>query len=165
METFDFVSGAILLFFLFKGLKNGFIIELASTVAIVLGIILATTFSGVVADWLSEYITTQFITVIAFVIVVIATIIGVKIIAKLLDKFIRAIALGGLNRIAGAIFGTLKAAFILSAILLLINMFGFADDWFSDEMKENSLLYNKIENLAPKTLEIFNIDQKHLVFN
>ncbi len=163
METFDFVIGIILVFFLFRGLKNGFIIELASTVAIIVGIILAVTFSGVVAHWLSDYLTSKYISIIAFFIVLILSVIGIKILAKIIDKIIKAIALSSLNRISGAIFGTLKAAFILSIILMIVNMFGFSQTWFSEEMKENSYLYNPIENLAPKTLDMLNINQNHLI--
>ncbi len=162
MEIFDFVVGIILIFFLFKGFKNGFIIELASTVAIIVGIILAVTFSGVVAHWLSAYITSKYISIIAFFIVLILAIIGVKLLATIIDKIIKAIALSGLNRFAGAIFGTLKAGFILSIILMILNMFSFSQNWFTPEMKEKSYLYNPIENLAPKTLDILNIDQNHL---
>jgi len=163
MGTFDIIVGIVLIFFFLKGLKNGFIIELASIVALVLGIIAAVLFSEVVSQWLSEYITTRFISILSFFIVLIAVVIGVNLLAKMLDHLVKAIALGWLNRLIGALFGMLKAALIISVLLLLLDVFGLSQKWFNSEMKNSSYLFIPLEKLAPATLELINVKIDHLL--
>lgn len=163
MGTFDIIVGIVLIFFFLKGLKNGFIIELASVVALVLGIIAAVVFSDAVSQWLSDYITTRFLSILSFFIVLIAVVIAVNLVAKMLDRLIKAIALGWLNRLIGALFGVLKAALIISVLLLLLNVFGLSQRWFSTEMKSSSYLYRPLEDLAPKTLDLINVKIDHLL--
>lgn len=163
MGTFDIIVGIVLIFFFLKGLKNGFIIELASVVALVLGIIAAVLFSEVVSQWLSAYITTRFISILSFFIVLIAVVVAVNLLAKMMDHLIKAIALGWLNRVIGALFGMLKAALIISVLLLLLDVFGLSQKWFTPEMKNSSYLYIPLEKLAPATLELINVKIDHLL--
>ena len=163
MGTFDIIVGIILIFFFLKGLKNGFIIELASVVALVAGIIAAVVFSDAVSHWLSDYITTRFLSILSFFIVLIAVVIAVNLVAKMLDRLIKAIALGWLNRLIGALFGMLKAALIISVLLLLLNVFGLSERWFSTEMKRSSYLYMPLKELAPRTLDLINVKIDHLL--
>lgn len=163
MDTFDIIVGIVLIFFFFKGLKNGFIIELASVVALVAGIIAAVLFSDVVSQWLSEYITTRFISILSFFIVLIVVVIGVNLLAKMLDHLVKAIALGWLNRVIGALFGMLKAALIISVLLLLLDVFGLSQKWFTPEMKNSSYLFVPLEKLAPATLDLINVKIDHLL--
>lgn len=163
MGTFDIIVGILLIFFFLKGLKNGFIIELASVVALVLGIVAAVLFSDVVGQWLSEFITTRFISILSFFIVLIAVMIAVHLLAKLLDRLVKAVALGWLNRLVGALFGMFKAALVVSVLLLLLNVFGLSEKWFTPEMKNDSYLFSPLEELAPKTLELINVKIDHLL--
>jgi membrane protein required for colicin V production len=112
MALFDIIAGIFLLLLFLKGLKNGFVIELASLAALVLGIIGAVMFSEVTARWLSGFMESKYLSVVAFVMVFIAVVIAVHILAHAIDKLMKAIALGWFNRLAGALFGLVKAAFL-----------------------------------------------------
>ncbi len=165
MGTFDIVTGIIILLFLLKGLKNGFIIELASLAALAAGLLAAVLFSDMVGKWLNDYITTRFMPVLAFVVVFIGVVIVVHLIARAIDRLVKAIALGWLNRLAGAAFGALKAALLISIVLLLLDAFGLSQRWFTPELKNSSYLYTPLEKLAPATLDFINIKVDHLLPN
>jgi membrane protein required for colicin V production len=163
MSVFDIVTGIILLFFFLKGLKNGFIIELASLSALILGIIIAVMFSEMFASWISGYFTSRFVSVLSFFLIFIGVVILVHLFAKLLDNLIKAIALGWFNRLAGAAFGLVKSAFLVSAIILAMEAFGWGDKLFTDKTRTESYLFNPLHEFAPATLNLFNINFEHLL--
>ncbi len=106
MNYIDLVLVIILIIAAFQGFRKGFIIELASLAALVLGIWGAIKFS----DWTAGFITrtTGFhsdnMSTIAFVLTFIAIVILIHILGKVLDSAIKAVAMGFLNRLAGIIF-------------------------------------------------------------
>lgn len=148
MNYFDIIVGALLAFALFKGFKNGLIIELASLAALVLGLLGAIMFSSITADYLSQYINSNHIGLIAFIVTFILIVIGVHLVAKVVDKLVAAIALGPVNRILGAVFSLLKYAFILSVILAVLNSFDRNAKIIPEEQRENSYLYGPVSSIA-----------------
>lgn len=163
MTVFDIVTGIILLLFLIKGLKNGFVIELASLVALVLGIILAVKFSDVTAGWLSGFVTSRFVSVLSYILIFVGVVILVHLFAQMIDKLMKAIALGWLNRLMGAFFGIIKAAFFISAVMLALQAFGYSDRAFSEKTRSESLLFKPLKEFAPATLRLLEIQFKHLI--
>ncbi|WP_162198182.1 CvpA family protein [Geofilum rubicundum] len=160
---FDIIAGIFLLLFFLKGLKNGFVIELASLAALVLGIIGAVMFAEVTARWLSGFMESKHLSVVAFVMVFIAVVIAVHILAHAIDKLMKAIALGWINRLAGALFGLVKAAFLLSAVILLLESFGLGQKIFSPQTRHDSWLFEPLHRFAPATMNLFHINFDHLV--
>nr|WP_321406430.1 CvpA family protein [uncultured Carboxylicivirga sp.] len=158
MNYFDIVIGLILAFALFKGFKNGLIIELASLAALVLGLLGAIEFSSFTADYLSQHINSNHLGLISFIVTFILIVIGVHLIAKVVDKLVSAIALGPVNRILGAIFSLLKYAFILSVLIAVINGFDKDSKLLSQEMKAESYLYKPVASIAPMVFPYLNFD-------
>jgi len=163
MLLFDIIAGVFLLLFLLKGLKNGFVIELASLAALVFGIIAAVKFSAVTAIWLSGFMESRYLSVLAFVVVFIVVVIAVHIIAHTIDKLMKAIALGWVNRLIGALFGLLKAAFLVSALILLLDSFGLGQKIFSSQTRQDSFLFEPLHKFAPATMKFLNVSFEHLV--
>ncbi len=158
MNYFDIVVGLILAFALFKGFKNGLIIELASLVALVLGLLGAIKFSDITASYLSEYINSSHIGLIAFIVTFILIVIGVHLVAKVVDKMVSAIALGPVNRILGAVFSLLKYAFIISVLVAVINGFDRDSKLLSEDMKSKSYLYEPVSSIAPLVFPYLHFD-------
>jgi membrane protein required for colicin V production len=163
MTLFDIVVGLFLLLFLIKGIIKGFVNELSSLAALVLGVIVAVKFSGVAAVWLSGYVTSRFISALAFILVFIAVVVGVHLLGKMIDKLMKAIALGWLNRIFGGLFGLLKAAFFVSAIVIAVEVTGFSNRLFSQETRSDSYLFQPVQRFAPAVLNLLEIKIEHLV--
>lgn len=163
MELFDIICGGFLLLFLLKGLKNGFVKELASMLSLILGIMAAVKFSGLAAGYLSGHVPEKYVSIVAFVAVLLITIVLIFLLASAIDRLMKAVALGWLNRIVGGSFAVLKGAFFLSAMIILIHSTGFGDQLFTEKTQEESILYKPLRKFAPATLSLFNINLNHLV--
>ena len=85
---------------------------------------------------------------ISFAVTFILIVIAVFALAKLLQKLIKAVALGTVNKIAGAVFGALKFTLILSIILNLINNINTELNFIEPEMQNSSLLYKPVCKVA-----------------
>lgn len=149
MNIIDIILILPIIWFAYQGFKRGFIIELASLLALVLGIYAALYFSGYAADFLSENLKldSKYVPVSAFILTFILVVILVYWLGRILENIVNMVALGFLNKLAGGLFGILKAAVFLSIILLLVNR--FKDDLISADKKDGSLLYAPVEGIAP----------------
>ena len=161
MNIIDIILIIPIIWFAYRGFKRGLIIELASLVALIAGIYTALYFSDFVADFLTNNLDLgpKYLPVISFIITFIIAVVIVFFIGKILEKIVNMVALRFLNKLAGGIFGILKAAVFISILLLIINHFN--DKFISEEKKDGSLLYNPVESIAPllwNKLEDMDID-------
>ncbi|MFH2143757.1 MAG: CvpA family protein [Bacteroidota bacterium] len=159
MNYFDIIVAIPILWFGYKGYTKGFVIEIASLAALILGIWGGIKLSSYAASimindfgWESQYIP-----LISFGVVFIIIVICVHLVAKLVDKLVKAVSLSFINRIAGAIFGAFKVLLVISLILMIFNRIDEKSDFISDDFKEGSLLYKPIAGLAPAILPV--VDQ------
>lgn len=137
---------------LVMGLFKGFIKELISLVAIILGIWGARKFEPHMTNLLISLFDFQPATAqpIAYLILFIIIAIGLLILAHLLDKFLSAIALGGINKLLGGIFGAIKYALIVSVLLSVFNALDKRFSIVESDKKESSLLYYPLMKVAPE---------------
>jgi membrane protein required for colicin V production len=151
MNWLDIVLAIPLLWFTYKGFKNGFVIELASLAALVLGIFIALHFSFYAEDYLKDNfeIGEKYLYIISFAITFIIVAVVVFIIGKIVHKLINIIALGFLNRLAGGTFGLIKCAIVLSVILYFLNGFDHDSSLIKPEIKKGSYLYEPVESIVP----------------
>jgi len=163
MNTLDIVIFIIIVSSFVRGIFKGFVMELATLVALILGIIGAVLFSGVVANWISKSFEIEYIAIISFIILLVGIILSVYIVAKIIDKFLKVIALGWLNRIAGGFFAVLKVMFFVSILILAFDFFGLGTKIISKEKREKSFLFSPVERFAPSVLDLLNLDYEHLL--
>ena len=150
MNYFDIIIVIPLLWGAYKGFKKGLIIEVASFFALFLGIWGGVKFSSVSAKYLGEMfeISDKIMPLISFSITFILIVIAVFALAKILQKFIKMIALGLVNKITGAAFSILKFGLIISVILNLVNTVNSTINFIDPEMQESSLLYKPVSKIA-----------------
>jgi membrane protein required for colicin V production len=158
MSYFDIIVGILLILAAFKGLKNGLIKELAGLTALILGIILAVQFSGAMAQFLSGFFHSGHMPIIAFIITFALVVIVVHLVAQLLHTLINAVALGIFNRILGLVFGVIKAGFIISILLLGLQVFGLESSVVTPKEQQRSKLYPPVKNAAPMIFDLFEKD-------
>ncbi len=161
MNFLDVIFIIPIIWFAYQGFKRGLIIELASLLALILGIYAALYFSGYAANFLINNLDmgSKYIPVTSFILTFIAVVVIVFFIGKILEKLVNMVALGFLNKLAGGFFGMIKAAVVISVVLLIIN--NFNDDLISQQKKKNSFLYGSIARIAPflwHNLEDYNLD-------
>lgn len=150
MSFLDIVLGILLAWGLYKGLKNGLFVELASLVALIAGIYGAIHFSYIASDYISENMDLgeRFIKITAFLVTFIAIIILVGMAGKLLTKLADFAMLGVLNKIAGGIFGVLKVAVILGAMLIFFEKATSSLNFINKDTQNQSVLYNPVRDIG-----------------
>lgn len=150
MAFLDIILGLLLLWGFFRGLKNGLLVELASIIALIAGLFGAFHFSYLAADFLYKHWEwdEQYVNLTAFLITFILIVIVINLIGKLLTGLADAVMLGLLNRIAGAIFGTLKVAVILGAFLVFFDRVNTVYDIPGEESQRKSILYAPLRDIG-----------------
>ena len=150
MNKIDILLLVILGFGLVRGFMRGLIIEMASLLAIVVGIYGAIHFSFFTARLLGELMPSsqQTIEVVAFGITLIVLMLAVMFLAKVLTKMLKAAELGFLNRLAGALFGALKAAVIVGSLFVFLERTFQTEKWLSASALSESVLYEPVKSIS-----------------
>lgn len=160
MSIIDILIGIPLLWAMIKGFKNGFIFEIATLMALILGIYGAIHFSDFTAQFIRDRFNydSEYMNYIAFGVTFIVIVVIVNIIGKLLNSLIEAIALGMFNRILGLTFGLMKGILIIGIIIYFVDYLDKKFEFISDEKKEDSLLYKPMTVVSETMFELFNSD-------
>ena len=150
MNKIDIILLIILGFGLVRGFMRGLIIEMASLLAIVVGIYGAIHFSFFTASLLDKILPAekQTLEVVAFGITLIVLVLGVMLLAKILTKMIKAAELGFLNRLGGAFFGLLKSIVIVGSIFVFLERTFQTEKWLSTSALSESVLYNPVKSVS-----------------
>lgn len=150
MSFLDIVLGILLVWGLYKGLTNGLFVELASLIALIAGIFGAIHFSYIAGDYLSQNMewNERYIKISAFLITFIAIVLLVHLAGKLLTKIADFAMLGLLNKIAGAIFGMLKVAIILGALLIFFEKATASFNFINEQTKKESIFYQPLRDIG-----------------
>ncbi|MBN4051430.1 CvpA family protein [bacterium AH-315-M05] len=154
MSYIDIILIIPLLWGTYKGFTKGFIIQISTLAALMLGIYGGIKFSESVSVYLQLYIEVNYrvLMLISFALTFLLIVIAIHFLARVLKKFISLIALGFVNKLFGAIFGLLKTAFILSVVLVLINMADETLKFIPLEEKSKSVLYEPVSRLVPAVI-------------
>ena len=150
MSFIDIVLGLLLLYGLFKGVQNGLLVELASILALVAGLYGAIHFSYIVGNYLANHWdwNERTMSLLSFIITFFIIVIVVVMAGKLLTKIVEIAMLGLLNKIAGGLFGTLKVAIILGALLIFLESVNKNLRIINEDTKSESVLYKPLRNIG-----------------
>lgn len=150
MSFLDIILGSLLAFGVYKGLRNGLFVELASLVSLLLGIYVAVKFSTFTAKSLSSFVhwNPKTIQIIAFLITFVAVVIGISFLAKILTKMASFAYLGWINKLGGSGFRLLKTVLILGVFLNLFEKINFNNTFAKKETLDKSLFYRPIQKTA-----------------
>ena len=146
MNWIDAVIVIILILSMVMGFINGLIKEVASLVALILGIWGAIKFSSFTAGKLYDYfdMNGHYVGIVAFLITFGIIVIIIHFIGILADKIVNAAALGFINRILGIAFGLIKSLLIMSVFFVILNAFDARRHFLPGEKIEESIFYNPI---------------------
>ncbi|MCF8298229.1 MAG: CvpA family protein [Saprospiraceae bacterium] len=151
MNYLDIILIIPIIWFTYKSFSKGFIIEIATLVALILGIYAAIHFSYFASDLITDNleIGEKYLSLTSFTLTFLIVIAIVILIGKGLEKIINLVLLGVFNKVAGAVFGLVKTVFILSVILFFINKVDEQEILLTKETKEKSILYKTVASVAP----------------
>jgi membrane protein required for colicin V production len=168
MSFLDIVVGALLVYALYKGLKNGLFVALASFVSLVVGIYVAIKFSYLVKTILENNVSWQpkYIEVVAFGLTFLIVVIGIHLLAKFFTGIADFAHLGWLNKIGGAVFSVLRSVLILSIVFNIFQKINLNNFLVKEETLNNSMFYNPVLDTSkfiyPRLEELYNeFKEKH----
>jgi len=123
----------------------------ASLLALILGIFGAIKLRPIFASLLDSLfdISPEYMNIIAFSVAFVSIVVLVNLVAFVVEKVIKAVALNLINRILGMGFGLLVTAFVISMILWPINQVNQEKQIIKPERIEGSLLYKPLSAFAP----------------
>ena len=134
----------------FKGFKRGLIVEVATLVALILGIWGALECSFYAENLLDSEtsLDESYLPIVAFATTFIAIVFAVHLLARVIHKLVGMVALGLVNRIVGCLFGIMKFALILSFLLILVNGINARFELIPAQTIEESLLYTPFAQIG-----------------
>ena len=150
MGFLDIILALLLLRGLWRGFKNGLLLELASIIALIAGIFGAIHFSYIAGDYLSEHMqwNESYINLASFIITLVVIMIAVHFAGKLLTAIANIAFLGLINKIAGGLFGVLRAAIILGAILAFFEQVNSTVGFIGNETLQSSILFEPVKEIG-----------------
>ncbi|MBK9670691.1 MAG: CvpA family protein [Bacteroidetes bacterium] len=154
MNFLDVILLLPLLFAAWWGFTKGLIIEIASVLALVLGIYGAVLFADKTAAYLTDSLDfhSSNLHLIAFLITFIGLVVGVYFMAKVMEGIVAITGLSVANRIAGAVFGILKMGIILSGLIYILNQHNLVQKWVPENFRKEAILYTPVSKIALKII-------------
>lgn len=152
MNSLDIYISIPIIIGIIIGFSKGLIKEIIGITILVGGVWLAKIFHHGIGSWLAVKmdISEKTANVLAFIGIFIVVAITLSVLGKILEKAFETIALGGLNKLIGALFGGFKYALIISLLLNTFVFFEMFGKIISEEDKAESFLYKSVSDLAPK---------------
>jgi membrane protein required for colicin V production len=147
MNLLDFLIFIPVLYFCYRGMRNGLIGEVLGIAGIILAVFLTFHYMNEVAEAISPLFEgdPNYLPFVAGAVIFFGTLVIIQVIALLIGRFLKTVKLNIINRILGFLFGLLKGGIIVSAILLLLA--GFNQP--SQESRKESISYSYVIYLAP----------------
>ncbi len=146
-----------ILYFAYKGFKNGLIVELCSLVALVLGVFVTISFSDVTYALLQENFPnlSTGLSILSYVITFVAVVIAVRLMGKLITKLVDAVALSLINKTLGALFGAFKAVVFLALLSILFESLNNKWQMAPDKLTDESEVYQVVKLTGATMQSVF----------
>lgn len=139
MNWLDIIIIVALIVPIFTGLMQGLIKAALSLVGIVVGVVLASNYYENFAGVLTFISNEDIANIVAFIIILALVFVIANVIAFFLRATIKALTLGWVDRVGGAVFGFVMGAILISAILATIVKF-FGEGMVTDSALSGFLL-------------------------
>ena len=168
MNYLDAIIAVPLVWGAYKGFRRGLIFELAMIIGLVLGLYLAFKLSHYMETLLAQYISgsAAFLPYFSFFLVFILVILLMVLLAKLLEGILNIASLNSVNKIAGAVFGFIKFALVISILLTLFRPVNARLNVLNEEARKGSLLYEPVagasQYIFPALDEMQKVYREHL---
>jgi len=119
MYWLDTVLIVVIVFSTFLGLRTGIIKSVLSLAGLIVGVILAGRYSGLLSNQLTFIPSEGMAKIAAFIIILIGVMVAAVVLASLLKWAASAMMLGWVNYLGGAILGLMLGAIFCSALLAI----------------------------------------------
>jgi len=136
----------------YKGYRSGFVLVLLNTLALVASIVVGFRFLAEASVLINTYLHVgkTILPFVAFIALAVATYFFMKWFAGLASKTLKSTLLGPVDKTAGALFGLFKMAFLLSSIVLGMDLLGVE---FKSLGHEKMVVFPALVKLSPTCLK------------
>ncbi len=154
MNFFDIIIAIVLVWAFYSGYKKGIVYMLISFIAIIAGLYIAIHFSYFTVEKLGQWLDKDpaQLKIIAYILTFVIVFGLLHLVGKILDKFLEAVALGVVNRLAGGALSVGIKIVVLSLLLWLFDQGNQIYPVIKQDTLNQSTLYNPIKNLSPVIL-------------
>lgn len=152
LTVLDLILLALFIPAIIGGISKGFIRQVAGLIALILGIWAGYHFSFLVSDRLKIWfeLSTSLINILSFAIIFIGVLLIVSLIGRLASQIVKLVLLGWVDKILGIVFAVIKAAFIISIAIYLLNSLDSFWNFLPEKNLADSVVYKFLEQIAPK---------------
>lgn len=154
MNYLDILFVVPLVYSGWNGFRKGLIIELFTLLALVVGTYGGIRFSGVASTFLADHlgVHSEYLPVAAFAVTFLAVGAAVFWGGRAVEKALKAVALGLLNKVAGMVFSTLKMWYIVGVLLVITAAVDERYHFIPQQLKDHSLLYRPLQATVLATI-------------
>lgn len=154
MNFIDILIIVPLIYAGYKGFKHGLIIEVFTLLALFVGLYAGIHFSDFIAEFLKTSFSwdSEYLPIISFTIIFLGIGAMVFFAGKTIEQMVKVVNLTPLNKFFGVFFAVLKMLYIVSVIIVIAESYDEKGDFFPEEKKENSLLYNPVKAVSTTTI-------------
>jgi len=133
-----------------QGIRNGFIAQVISIAALILGVWASARFTPEVSTWLAQYITVsdQVMKVISFTAILLMSFLVLALIGKFLEATFKLVMLGWLNSLLGAVFSLIKAGLVIGLVIMAFCSLNNTFNFVSEEVLNESVLFPPLKKMA-----------------
>ena len=152
MNILDIVILILLVLGIWRGLRSGAIKQVSQVVGLVVAFALAIQLMDSAGLVISSTIglSEQFAPLIGFVLVFLVVFGVVALIFKILERILKALMLGPVNKLLGGVAGAFKIALFLSIAFVVLGHVGIP----GPDSRADSVLYGPVESIAPATWNV-----------
>jgi Uncharacterized membrane protein, required for colicin V production len=160
MNWFDLVVLILVLLALIKGFFSGFVMQIAMLAGLILGAIFAGKLSELIAPELIKLtdVSPHIMAPLSYIVAFIAILVALFFAGKLVESFIKAVKLNTFNRIAGALFCSLKWIVLFSILLNLLVEFDRDKKIIKEDIRENAITYSVVSEVAQTVIPYLRFD-------
>ncbi len=150
MNYLDFILAVPLVWGAYKGFQRGIIFEIAMLIGVILGLYLAFKVSSLFEGAVGKIVDAQGNTlhIVTFFIVFIAVVLIMILLAKFMEGILKIGNLNAFNKIAGACFGLLKFALVVSVVLSVFRPVDVQLGLLTAKTKSGSWLYQPVLSVS-----------------
>ena len=151
MNWLDWVILALLALAAFRGFGKGFVVECAALVALVVGVWVGLRYGPQLVESLGFEVDHALL---VFIISLVMVVIGIHLLARLLTRVLDLTLLSFPNKLAGALFASLRSLITISLMMYLLDVYSGGRQP-SEIVRGKSTLYHPVQAFVPTILGPF----------
>jgi membrane protein required for colicin V production len=154
MEIIDLIIIIPLLYGAWKGFKKGFVMELFTILALLVGLYAAFHFSDKITEMIvgKTHEKPGYLPAISFLLLFLAVGAMVYFGGKALEQVLKIAQLSFLNKGIGAVIGILKWGYLIGCVFVFIQSIDTNEQFITKKNKENAILYPAVTGLVSITI-------------